>query len=174
MKVKRPSIVDLIRPLREAKERERDREREREKGTWAKSVEDANISADATTTEGSDATSRPLASDTTGTTAPANMLTTRKHPIEATPPYATSASKQEEKSLFISPTQSDRPAADATESDQWGEETRMKERQAGFFSEERRIKMTKRLLREGKSQSLILLSGSDPEDTDHMDSKVRK
>lgn len=50
----------------------------------------------------------------------------------------------------------------------------MKERQAGFFSEERRVKMTKRLLREGKSQSLILLSGSDPEDTDHMDSKVSK
>ncbi|XP_029697979.1 capping protein, Arp2/3 and myosin-I linker protein 2 isoform X1 [Takifugu rubripes] len=173
VKVKRPSIVDLIRPLREAKERERDREREREKGTWAKSVEDANISTDATTTEGSDATSRPLASDTTGTTAPANMLTTTMHPIEATPSYATRASKQEEKSLFNSPTQSDRPAVDSTESDRWREETLMKERQAGFFSEERRVKMTKRLLREGKSQSLILLSGSDPEDTGQMDSKKR-
>lgn len=173
MKVKRPSIVDLIRPLREAKERERDRERER-KGTWAKSVEDANISTDATTTEGSEATSRPLASDTTGTTAPPNMLTTTMHPIEATPSYATSASKQEGKSLCVSPSQSDRPAVDSTESDQWREETLMKERQAGFFSEERRVKMTKRLLREGKSQSLILLSGSDPEDTDHMDSKVSK
>ncbi|TNN01069.1 hypothetical protein fugu_012315 [Takifugu bimaculatus] len=173
VKVKRPSIVDLIRPLREAKERERDREREREKGTWAKSVEDANISTDATTTEGSEATSRPLASDTTGTTAPANMLTTTMQPIEATPSYATRASKQEEKSLFNSPTQSDRPAVDSTESDRWREETLMKERQAGFFSEERRVKMTKRLLREGKSQSLILLSGSDPEDTGHMDSKKR-
>lgn len=49
----------------------------------------------------------------------------------------------------------------------------MKERRAGFFFEERRAKITKRLLREGKSQSLILLTGSDPEDTDHMDSKVR-
>lgn len=95
-------------------------------------------------------------------------------PSETTPSYATSASNQEEEALFISPTQSVHPAVGPIESDQGRNKTLMKERRAGFFFEERRAKITKRLLREGKSQSLILLTGSDPEDTDHMDSKVRK
>lgn len=173
MKVKRPSIADLIRPLREAKERERDREREREKGTWAKSVEDANLSTDATDTEGSAATSLRLAGDPTGTAAPANTLTTAMLPSETTPSYATSASNQEEEARFIWPTQSVHPAVGPTETDQGRNKTLRKERGAGLFSEERRAKITKRFLREGKSQSLILLTGSEPEDTDHVDSKVR-
>lgn len=174
VKVKRPSIANLIRPLREAKERERDRDREREKRTWAKSVEDANISTDATTTEGSAVTSYHLAGNPTGTTAPANMLTTAMLPSETAPPYATGASSQEKEALFISPVQSVHLAVGLTESDQGGNKTLMKELDAGFFFEERRAKMTKRLQREGKSQSLVLLTGSDPENADHMDSKVRK
>lgn len=161
MKVKRPSIADFIRPLREAKERERDRELEREKGTWA----DANISTDATTTEGSAATSHHLAGGTRGTAAPANMLTTTMLPSDSAPSRGSSASSQEDKALFSSPQS---VPVESTERDRPG-----KERGAGLFSGQRRVQMTKRLLREGKSQSLILLTGPDPEGPEHCDSKVR-
>lgn len=165
MKVKRPSIADLIRPLREAKDRERDRDRE--KGTWAESVEDANICAGATDTDGSAASSRRAGGPTA---VPASMLTTATRPSETAPSHATSASNQEEEALFVSPTRSVHPGLGPAETNQ---KALRKDRGAGLLSEERRAKIARRFLREGKSQSLILLTGPEPEDRDHVDSQVR-
>lgn len=163
MKVKRPSIADLIRPLREAKDRERDRDREREKGTWAESVEDANVCAGATDTDGSAASSRRAGGLTA---APASTLTTATRPSETALSHATSASHQEEEVLFVSPTRSVHPGLGPAETDQ---KALRKDRGAWLLSEERRAKIARRFLREGKSQSLILLTGPEPEDRDHVD-----
>lgn len=179
MKVKRPSIADLIRHLREAKERERKRERdmEREKESEAKSLVDANVSNDAATTEGTVATSHHLAGDVTGTTAPANTLTTMTPPSDISPPYRTSAtshdlttavlSNLEEEAVFFSPGRTTSSAVTSPK-----KETSSAPVKEGMPLGKRRLNVTKRSLREGKSQSLILLTGSEPEYKDDTHSKV--
>ncbi|XP_041794805.1 capping protein, Arp2/3 and myosin-I linker protein 2 isoform X2 [Chelmon rostratus] len=184
VKVKRTSIADLIRPLREAKERERERERdkEREKGRGARSVEDANVSNDATTTEGTVATSHQLAGDARGTMAPANTLTTMTPPSETTPSYPTIAtspdlttatlSNLEEEAVPVLPGRIPSPVVTSPLTEQERSGMLMKEMKLGGTPYgERRLKVTKRSLREGKSQSLILLTGLEPEDKDDSHSK---
>lgn len=170
MKVKRTSIADLIRPLREAKEKERERDKEREKERGAKSVEDAKVSDDV-------ATSRHLADDAGGTTVPASPLTTMMPPSDVPPSYPTTVtshdftiptlSNLEEEAVFALPG----GIANSVVTFPVTEQERMKEQLRGTPCGERRLKVTKRSLREGKSQSLILLTGSEPEDKD-ADSKV--
>lgn len=172
MKVKRTSIADLIRPLREAKEKERERDKEREKERGKKSVEDAKVSDDVTTTEGTIATSRHLADDAGGTTVPASPLTTMMPPSDVPPSYPTTVtshdltiptlSNLEEEAVFALPG----GIANSVVTFPVTEQERMKEQLRGTPYGERRLKVTKRSLREGKSQSLILLTGSEPEDKD--------
>ncbi|XP_067444796.1 capping protein, Arp2/3 and myosin-I linker protein 2 isoform X2 [Thunnus thynnus] len=187
VKVKRTSIADLIRPLREAKERERERERdkEREKERGARSGEDANISNDTATTEGTIATSHHLAGDARETVAPAKTLTTTTPPSETTPPYpiitttsdlaaAMLANMQEEAvtSLPDLPGRTPSPVVTSPLTEQERSSMLMKEmKMGGTPYGERRLKVTKRSLREGKSQSLILLTGLEPEDKDNTHSK---
>lgn len=180
MKVKRTSIADLIRPLREAKERERERERdkEREKERGARSVEDANISNDAATTEGTVATGHRLAGDAREVMAPANTLTMTTPPSETAPSYPTIATSPDLMSATLSNleekvvrTPSPVVTSPLTEQEMSG--VLMKEMKLGGTPYgERRLKVTKRSLREGKSQSLILLTGLEPEDKDNSQSKV--
>ncbi|XP_070763209.1 capping protein, Arp2/3 and myosin-I linker protein 2 [Enoplosus armatus] len=185
VKVKRTSIADLIRPLREAKERERERERdkEREKGRGARSVEDANVSNDAATTEGTVATSRHLAGDARGATVPAKTLTTMTPPSETAPSYPTIAtspdlttatlSNLEEEAVPVLPGRTPSPGVTSPLTEQERSGVPMKETMSGGTPYgERRLKVTKRSLREGKSQSLILLTGLEPEDKD--DTHIKK
>ncbi|XP_034389859.1 capping protein, Arp2/3 and myosin-I linker protein 2 isoform X3 [Cyclopterus lumpus] len=184
VKVKRTSIADLIRPLREAKERERERERdkEREKGRGARSVEDANVSNDAATTEGTVVTGHHLAGVARGTMAPAKTLTTTTPSSETTPSYPTVAtspdptaatlSNLEEEALFVSPGRTPSPMGTSPLTEQERSGVQMKEMKLGGTPYgEMRLKVTKRSLREGKSQSLILLTGLEPEDKDDTHSK---
>uniref|UniRef100_A0A3P9D7J6 Capping protein regulator and myosin 1 linker 2 n=1 Tax=Maylandia zebra TaxID=106582 RepID=A0A3P9D7J6_9CICH len=171
VKVKRTSIADLIRPLREAKERERERERdkEREKERGARSVEDANISNDATTTEGISATSQHLAGDVREKRSPAQTLTMMMPPSETTPLYPTITtspdltttvlSNLEEEAAPVLPACMPSPVVTRTLTEQ-------DKQLVGTPYGERRLKVTKRALREGKSQSLILLTGLETDDKD--------
>ncbi|CAJ1057326.1 capping protein%2C Arp2/3 and myosin-I linker protein 2 [Xyrichtys novacula] len=167
VKVKRTSIADLIRPLREAKERER--EREREKGRGARSVEDANVSNDAAITEGTAAVGERLASNVMVAMAPAKTLPVTTPPSEIAPSYpATTTSPDltnlEEEAAPVSPDQTPSPVVTPplTEQDM---------KFGGTPFGERRLKVTKRSLREGKSQSLILLTGLEPEDKEEAHKK---
>uniref|UniRef100_A0A8C9ZJK4 Capping protein regulator and myosin 1 linker 2 n=1 Tax=Sander lucioperca TaxID=283035 RepID=A0A8C9ZJK4_SANLU len=174
VRVKRTSIADLIRPLREAKERER--EREREKGRGARSVEDANVYNDATTTEGSVATGRRLAGDARGTMAPAKTLTTTTPSSDTAPSYPTIATSTlpnlEEGALPVLLGRSPSPVVTSPLTEQERSGVQGKEAAlGGTLYGERRLKVTKRSLREGKSQSLILLTGLEPEDKDDTHSK---
>lgn len=184
MKVKRTSIADLIRPLREAKEREREREKdkEREKERGAKSLEEANISDHATTTEVNVATSDHLASDVRETMLPAHTFTitppsetSSSYSTITTSPDVTTAmlSNLEEEVVPVLPIHSPIPliTSPLTEQDKSG--VLMKEMKlAGTPHREKQLKVTKRSLREGKSQSLILLTGLEPEDKDNAQIKV--
>ncbi|XP_034735685.1 capping protein, Arp2/3 and myosin-I linker protein 2 [Etheostoma cragini] len=180
VRVKRTSIADLIRPLREAKER--DREREREKGRGARSVEDANVCNDAATTEGTVAIGRRLAGDVGGTMAPAKTLTTTTPSSDTAPPYPTITTSpdlatatlpnQEEGALPVLPGRSPSPVVTSPLAEQERRGVQGKEATLGGTPYgERRLKVTKRSLREGKSQSLILLTGLEPEDNDDTHSK---
>ncbi|XP_005454302.3 capping protein, Arp2/3 and myosin-I linker protein 2 [Oreochromis niloticus] len=170
VKVKRTSIADLIRPLREAKEREREREKER----GARSVEDANISNDATTTEGIPATSHHLAGDVREKRSPAQTLTMTMPPSETTPLYPTITtspdltttvlSNLEEEAAPVLPARMPSPVVTRTLT---GQDKQL----VGTPYGERRLKVTKRALREGKSQSLILLTGLE---TDEKDTPTKK
>lgn len=182
MKVKRTSIADLIRPLREAKERERERDKEKEKGRGARSVEDANISNDATTTERTVATSHHLAGDVRGMMAPAKTLTMMTPPCETTSSYpAISTSPDlitaklfnlEEEAVSFLPGRTLSPIVTSPLTDQKRSDALMKEMKLeGTPFGERRLKVTKRSLRDAKSQSLILLTGLEPEDKDDTRSK---
>lgn len=174
MKVKRTSIADLIRPLREARERERERERdkEREKERGEKSVENVNISNDATTTEGTVTTSHHLAGDTKEKMAPAKTLTmtTLSSETAATCPTITTSrnlntsalSNLEEVTAPILPACTPSAVVISPLTKQLGHTLYGK----------RRLKVTERSLREGKSQSLILLTGLEPEDKDNTPIKV--
>ncbi|XP_042352050.1 capping protein, Arp2/3 and myosin-I linker protein 2 [Plectropomus leopardus] len=177
VKVKRTSIADLIRPLREAKERER--EREREKGRGARSVEDANVSNDAATTEGTVATD---AGDARETMAPAKTLTTMTPSSDTTPSYPTVAtspdlttatlSNLEEEAVPVLPGRTPSPVVTSPLTEQERSAAHMKEMKLGGTPYgERRLNVTKRSLREGKSQSLILLTGLEPEDKEDSHSK---
>ncbi|XP_070687396.1 capping protein, Arp2/3 and myosin-I linker protein 2 [Pempheris klunzingeri] len=183
VKVKRTSIADLIRPLREAKERERERERdkERERGRGARSVEDANVSNDAATTEGTVATSHHLAGDAKGTMAPAKTLTTMTPPSETAPSYpivtspdltTATLSNLEEDAVPVLPGRTPSPVVTSPLTEQERSGVPMKEMKLeGTPYGERRLNVTKRSLREGKSQSLILLTGLEPDDKDDTHSK---
>ncbi|XP_061577571.1 capping protein, Arp2/3 and myosin-I linker protein 2 isoform X1 [Cololabis saira] len=167
VKVKRTSIADLIRPLREAKEREREREREkdREKERGERSVEDANVCNDATTTEGTAAASRHLAGEATETTPPVVITTTP--PSETASSYPTITMSPDlsrglaESPVLLGLSQSPTGTSSRTELDT---------QSGGTPSGEKRLRVTKRL-REVKSQSLILLTGLEPEDKDNTPSK---
>lgn len=185
MKVKRTSIADLIRPLREAKERERERERdkEREKERGARSVEDANVSNDAATTEGTLATNDHLAAHAREAMAPANALTMTTPPSETAPPCPTIAtspdsiaaklSNLEEEVAPALPGRSPSPVVTSPLTEKERSGVLMKEMKLGGTPYgERRLNVTKRSLREGKSQSLILLTGPESEDKDNTHSKV--
>ncbi|XP_034052519.1 capping protein, Arp2/3 and myosin-I linker protein 2 isoform X3 [Gymnodraco acuticeps] len=175
VKVKRTSIADLIRPLREAKERERD------KGRGARSVEDANVCNDAATTEGTAAPGQHPAGDAKGTMAPAKTLTTTTPSSDTTPSFPNTATSPdlttatlsnltgEAVPLLLGPTSSPVVTSPLTEQERGG--VQMKEMLGGSPFGERRLKVTKRSLREGKSQSLILLTGLEPEDKDDTHSK---
>ncbi|XP_034542518.1 capping protein, Arp2/3 and myosin-I linker protein 2 [Notolabrus celidotus] len=160
VKVKRTSIADLIRPLREAKERER--EREREKGRGARSVEDANVSNDAAITEGTSAIGERLAGNVRATMAPAKTLPVMTPPSETTPSYPTITTSPdlthlEEEAAPVSPDHTPSPVVTPPLMEQ-------EMKFGGTPFGERRLKVTKRSLREGKSQSLILLTGLEPDD----------
>ncbi|KAM7396101.1 hypothetical protein PAMP_019170 [Pampus punctatissimus] len=188
VKVKRTSIADLIRPLREAKERERERERdkEKEKERGGRSVEDVNVSNDAATTEGTVATSHHLADDARETVAPAKTLATTMLLSETTPSYptvnttpdlagATLSNLQEEAvtSLPVLPGQTASAVVTSPLTEEEQSSMLMKEmKMGGTPYGERRLKVTRRSLREGKSQSLILLTGLEPEDKDNTHSKA--
>ncbi|KAG7231013.1 hypothetical protein INR49_025042 [Caranx melampygus] len=184
VKVKRTSIADLIRPLREAKERERERERdkEREKERGARSVEDANVSNDAATTEGTVATNDHLAAHAREAMAPANALTMTTPPSETTPPCPTittspdsitaTLSNLEEEAVPALPGRTPSPVVTSPLTEQERSGMLMKEMKLGGTPYgERRLNVTKRSLREGKSQSLILLTGPESEDKDNAHSK---
>ncbi|XP_029952868.1 capping protein, Arp2/3 and myosin-I linker protein 2 isoform X2 [Salarias fasciatus] len=159
VKVKRTSIADLIRPLREAKERERERERgkEREKERGPRSVEDANVSNDAAVTEGTIAASLPLAGD-----AKEKMVTATTPPSDTTPSFP---------AVTTSPERTAAPPCDADEGGGPGPGRTRPETPSGKSPfGERKLKVA-RTLREGKSQSLILLTGLEPEDKDGTPSK---
>ncbi|XP_028286745.1 capping protein, Arp2/3 and myosin-I linker protein 2 isoform X2 [Parambassis ranga] len=169
MKVKRTSIADLIRPLREARERERERERDMERGKekGEKSVKNVNISHDATTTEGTVTTSHHLAGDMREKMAPAKtltMITLSSETIATCPTITTShnldnsaLSNLEEEAAPILPACTPCAVVFSPLTEQLGHTP----------YGERRLKLTERSLREGKSQSLILLTGLEPEDKDN-------
>ncbi|XP_041652225.1 capping protein, Arp2/3 and myosin-I linker protein 2 isoform X3 [Cheilinus undulatus] len=163
VKVKRTSIADLIRPLREAKERER--EREREKGRGARSVDDANVSNDTAITEGIPAVGERLAGVMM---PPVKTLPTMTPPSETTPSYPTIATSPD----LTNPEEEAAPvSSDHTPSPVLTPPLMEQEKFGGTPFGERRLKVTKRSLREGKSQSLILLTGLEPEDKEDAHSK---
>uniref|UniRef100_M4APG7 Capping protein regulator and myosin 1 linker 2 n=1 Tax=Xiphophorus maculatus TaxID=8083 RepID=M4APG7_XIPMA len=160
VKVKRTSIADLIRPLREAKDRDRGRERdnEREKEREKESEEDANIYNDATTAEG---TAAP------GLT-PAESLTTTQS-SEMTPSYPTITTSPElTTSVLSEPEQAAVPAIPHFSTTPAFITTPPEPEAPSYV--ERRLRVTKRL-RENKSQSLILLTGIEPDDKDNTPNK---
>uniref|UniRef100_A0A3Q3J5C8 CARMIL C-terminal domain-containing protein n=1 Tax=Monopterus albus TaxID=43700 RepID=A0A3Q3J5C8_MONAL len=174
MKVKRTSIVDLIRPAREVKER--DKEREKERG--ARSLEDANISNDAAATEGTCATSDCPSGNARDVMAPAKILTMTTPRSETLPSYPTLTtspditpamlSSLEGEVVSVLPGCSPSPVDTSPITVEERSSVLTKEMKLGGTPYgERRLKVTKRSLREGKSQSLILLTGSEPEDKDN-------
>ncbi|KAM9808077.1 capping protein, Arp2/3 and myosin-I linker protein 2-like [Neosynchiropus ocellatus] len=165
-KVKRTSIADLIRPLRDAKDRDRERARDKHR--------DANLSNDAAVTEGTAASSRHLdgdakeAVDPDGTSAPAAEIAP-SHPTIATTPDLTDATLSDLQKDGVSlppflPECAQTPSGVTPPS---AEPLRTK-LPSVEGTVERRVKKT---FREGKSQSLILLSGLEPEDKDGTHSK---
>ncbi|KAM3850423.1 uncharacterized protein ACN63O_019687 [Diretmus argenteus] len=185
-KVKRTSIADLIRPLREAKEREREREREREKerekerGT--RSVEDVNVSNDAAVTEGNVATGHHLPGKRRDKMAPTAAVTTSMPPSDATPPSPSTVTPDLATAVVLNPEEEavtslpvrlgHTPSLATTSPVTTSPAEQEKEKKGGGTPHgERSLKVTKRSLREGKSQSLILLTGLEPEDKDNAHSK---
>lgn len=158
VKVKRTSIADLIRPLREAKDRERERDKER----GAKSVEDVNVCNDAAITEGSAAVGMRLAGEGMDVLIPAKTLTittpsNENAPTHPTTPAPSASAHTDHTDATVS--QTDHPPEvrpEVTEGDS----------RTGQTSLERALR-TKRSLREGKSQSLILLTGDEDKDRAH-------
>ncbi|XP_026166545.1 capping protein, Arp2/3 and myosin-I linker protein 2 [Mastacembelus armatus] len=187
VKVKRTSIADLIRPLREAKEREKERERDKERqmDRGTRSMEDANISNHAATTEGTVATSHHLVGNAKESMEPAKILTITTLLSETTPTYptittspklaTTTFSNLEEEGVLVLPVCSPSPVITSPPAvhERSGVLTKEKEKLGDTPYGEKRLKVTKRSLREGKSQSLILLTGLEPEDKDNTHCKKR-
>ncbi|XP_030621598.1 capping protein, Arp2/3 and myosin-I linker protein 2 [Chanos chanos] len=185
-KVKKTSIADLIRPLREAaraekereKEREREREREREKEKERErekeKLEEENVAKMVTTTT-------PTITETTTTQAvtivtvedkiapripsPTPTPTPSAAPASTPTPPASSPTITEEAPELTpgAPTPTPTPVLAPTVSPSEREKSRTLEK-SRTPDGERRPKPTRRSLREGKSQSLILLTGLEPEE----------
>lgn len=141
-------IADLIRPLREAKERdrERDKEKENKRGGW--SVDHTDVSNDATI-------SRHPAGETRETAKTSGGL----------PSAPVSSLRDEVVSLpFLHSCTSSELALPLAE--QEGSRMEVKERtMGGTPSAERSLRVSRRSLREGRSQSLILISGEEDKDS---------
>ncbi|KAI4877901.1 hypothetical protein NFI96_016785 [Prochilodus magdalenae] len=182
-KVKKTSIADLIRPLREAaraekereKEREKEKEREREKEREKekeKAEEDSFVKPPITTptpTITESALTEPAVDDKMAPRAPSPLLMPVLAPSTAlastpTPPAFLPAKPEEAPALSpavpTSPTKTPSPVAVVSPSEREKSRTLEKSRTPDG---ERRPKPTRRSLREGKSQSLILLTGLEPE-----------
>lgn len=136
-------------------------------------MEDVNVYNDTTITEGSAAVGLRLAGDVTEVTMPAKTLTITtpsnetapSHPISATTPAPTVATHTDQ--IEATGSEPEYPSAVRPDESEQGE----KDSKMGQTPFERTLK-TKRSLREGKSQSLILLTGLEPEDKDRTHKKV--
>ncbi|KAK2848133.1 hypothetical protein Q7C36_009815 [Tachysurus vachellii] len=175
-KVKKTSIADLIRPLREAaraekerekeKERDKEKEREKEKEKEKEKVEEEIIhKAPSTTPTVTD--SSPTVPTVDGKMAPSSLFMPLSAPPAApaaTPsPLASSPAKTEgaPSLLPVAPPTPTKTPSPVTTLPMDGEKSRTLEK-SRTPDGERRPKATRRSLREGKSQSLILLTGLEP------------
>ncbi|KAK6320243.1 hypothetical protein J4Q44_G00093500 [Coregonus suidteri] len=148
-KVKKTSIADLIRPLREAKEREREKEREKEKGKL-----EEESGAKATSVNDSDATTTVRAAeDNTMAPAPPSDVPSVPTSLPTSTPAQEEVTSVSPSALTPSPIISPVGGFLAER-----EKSRTLEK-SKTPDGERRLKATRRSLREGKSQSLILLTG---------------
>uniref|UniRef100_A0A667ZE81 Capping protein regulator and myosin 1 linker 2 n=1 Tax=Myripristis murdjan TaxID=586833 RepID=A0A667ZE81_9TELE len=174
-KVKRTSIADLIRPLREAKEREREREREREKerekerGT--RSVDDVNVSNDAAITEGTVAADHHPPGERRDKMAPVMTVTTTAPSSEAAPLSPPTTAPDLTAVPLANPEEGVHPPSPPVWPDHERDGNSTDRKEGGTPLGERRLKVSRRSLREGKSQSLILLTGLEPDDKDSTHSK---
>ncbi|XP_042631164.1 capping protein, Arp2/3 and myosin-I linker protein 3-like isoform X2 [Cyprinus carpio] len=184
-KAKKTSIADLIRPLREAaraekerekereKEKEREREKEKEKQRDKEKLDEENIVKAAATTATTtiltitdSTTTAPVIEDRMPPRAPSPAPTPVLTPRASTPtPPASSPSKTEEvPALYPAappiPTKTPSPVPVVSPSEREKGRTLEKSRTPDG---ERRPKPIRRSLRDGKSQSLILLSDVLPE-----------
>ncbi|XP_033824687.1 capping protein, Arp2/3 and myosin-I linker protein 2 [Periophthalmus magnuspinnatus] len=150
VKVKRTSIADLIRPLREAKDRERERYKER----GAKSVDDVNVCNDAAITEGSAAVGMRLAGEGMDVLMPVKTLTITTPSNESAPTHPTTP-------VPSALTHTDHTDATVSQPDHPPEIRPEGTDQGDTKTSVERALRTKRSLREGKSQSLILLTGDE-------------
>ncbi|XP_064786090.1 capping protein, Arp2/3 and myosin-I linker protein 3-like isoform X1 [Oncorhynchus masou masou] len=147
-KVKKTSIADLIRPLREAKEKEKERERdkkgklEEERGAKATSVNDS----DATTTV------RAAEDNTMASATPSDVATTSAS-------LPTSAYAQEKGTPMSPSALTPSPVISPIGGFLVEREKSRTLEKSRTPDGERRLKATRRSLRDGKSQSLILLTG---------------
>ncbi|XP_024001613.2 neurofilament heavy polypeptide, partial [Salvelinus sp. IW2-2015] len=147
-KVKKTSIADLIRPLREAKEKEKERERdkkgkfEEERGAKATSVNDS----DATTTV------RAAEDNTMAPATPSDVATTSAS-------LPTSARAQEKVTPMSPSALTPSPVISPIGGFLVEREKSRTLEKSRTPDGERRLKATRRSLRDGKSQSLILLTG---------------
>ncbi|XP_035381619.1 capping protein, Arp2/3 and myosin-I linker protein 2 [Electrophorus electricus] len=185
-KVKKTSIADLIRPLREAaraekerekeREREREREREKEKEKEREKLEDKSVGAPFATpapTISDSAPAVPVLDDKMAPRmaprAPSPLL--MPIPVQAaglatnpTPPASSPAKTGEVPVLSpgapTNPTTTPSLITAVPPSEREKSRTLEKSRTPDG---ERRPKPTRRSLRDGKSQSLILLTGLEPE-----------
>ncbi|XP_055011858.1 capping protein, Arp2/3 and myosin-I linker protein 2 [Boleophthalmus pectinirostris] len=150
VKVKRTSIADLIRPLREAKDRERERYKER----GAKSVDDVNVCNDAAITEGSAAVGMRLAGEGMDVLMPVKTLTITTPSNESAPTHPTTP-------VPSASTHMDHTESTGSQPDHPPEVRPEGTEQGDTKTSVERALRTKRSLREGKSQSLILLTGDE-------------
>ncbi|KAK3570366.1 hypothetical protein QTP86_018564 [Hemibagrus guttatus] len=175
-KVKKTSIADLIRPLREAaraekereKEKERDKEKEREKEKEKekeKLEEESTPKAPSTSPTITD--SSPIVPTVDDKMAPSSLFMPLSAPSAApastpTPPASSPAKTEGVPTLppAATPTPT-KPPSPVTMLPLDGEKSRTLEK-SRTPDGERRPKATRRSLREGKSQSLILLTGLEP------------
>ncbi|CAL9697021.1 unnamed protein product [Knipowitschia caucasica] len=157
VKVKRTSIADLIRPLREAKDRERERDKER----GSKSVEDVNVCNDAAITEGSAAVGMRLAGEGMDVLMPVKTLTISTPSNESAPTHPTTPAP-------CASTHTDHTEVTVSQPERPPEGT-----EQGDTNTVERALRTKRSLREGKSQSLILLTADEDKDRAHKKKNVQ-
>ncbi|MCI4379265.1 hypothetical protein PGIGA_G00225930 [Pangasianodon gigas] len=176
-KVKKTSIADLIRPLREAaraekerekeKERDKEKEREKEKEKEKEKLEEENIhKAPSTTPTITD--SSPTVPTVDDKMAPSPLFMPLSAPSAApastpTPPASSPAKTEGVPTLPpaapLTPIKTPSPVTATLPLE--GEKSRTLEK-SRTPDGERRPKATRRSLREGKSQSLILLTGLEP------------